>query len=74
MNSFIESQFSFCPLLWMFNGSRRLNNMIDRIQERGLRIVYRDYISSFEDLLKKNESVTIHHRNIQLAAVEMYTK
>ena len=34
-------------------------------------MVYEDYTSSFEDLLKLDGSVTIHHRNIQLVAVEM---
>ena len=37
-----------------------------------MRIVYRDYTSSFECLLKKNGSVRVHHRNIQLVAVEMF--
>ena len=72
MNSFIESQFSYCPLVWMFNSSRKLNDRINRIHERGLRLVYGDYTSSFEELLDKDESVTVHHRNIQLVAIEMF--
>ena len=52
--------------------SRRLNSRINHIHERGLRIVYEDYMSSFAELLKINESVCIHHRNIQLVAVEMF--
>ena len=72
MNSFVESQFSHCPLVWMFCWTREHNNRINHIQERGLRMVYEDYNSSFEDLLKKNGSVTIHHRNIQLVAIEMF--
>ena len=72
MNAFIESQFSHCPLVWMFCPSRKLNNMINHIQERGLSIVYNDYISSFTDLLAKNGSITIHHRNIHLVAILMF--
>ena len=72
MNSFTESQFSYCPLVWMFCCSRRLNTRINHIHERGLRIVYRDYSSSFEDLLKKNGSVCVHHRNIQHVAIAMF--
>ena len=34
--------------------------------------MYDDYTSSFEHLLKINGSVTIHHRNVQLVAVEMF--
>ena len=37
-----------------------------------LRMVYRDYTSSFEDLLKRDKSVTIHHRNIQSMAMELF--
>ena len=62
MKSFIESQFGYCPLVWMFH-SRSLNNKINRIQERALRITYNDKSSSFENLLEKDNSVTIHHRN-----------
>ena len=72
MNSFVESQFSYCPLIWMFFDSRRLNTRINRIHERALRIVYKDYESTFDDLLVKNESVCVHHRNIQFVAIEMF--
>ena len=72
MNAFIESQFSYCPLIWMFCHSRRLNRRINHIHERGLRIVYEDYTSSFTELLKINGSVSIHHRNIQLVAIVMF--
>ena len=41
MNSFISSQFGYCPLVWMFH-NRKLNNRINRIHERSLRVVYKD--------------------------------
>jgi hypothetical protein len=72
MKSFIESQFSFCPIVWMFCLSRKMNNRINHIQERGLRIVYQDYTSSFDELLAKDKSVRIHHKNIQRVALEMF--
>ena len=46
MKSFIESQFGYCPLVWMFH-SRSLNNKINRLHERTLRITYNDKSSSF---------------------------
>ena len=52
--------------------SRDLNRKINHIHERGLRMVYMGYTSSFKDLLKKDGSVTIHQRNIQLVAIEMF--
>ena len=39
---------------------------------RALRIVYEDDILSFEDLLNKDNTFTIHQQNIQAAAIEMY--
>ena len=71
MHSFIQAQFSFCPLLWMFC-SRKLNDKINSIHKRALQNVYLDYTSTFEELLKKDNSVTIHHRTIQLLAIEMF--
>ena len=70
MKSFFDSQFSYCPLIWMFI-SRNTNHKINKL-ERSLRILYKDDISSFNELLQKDNSVTVHTRNIQLLAVEMY--
>ena len=71
MNAFIFSQFGYCPLVWMFH-SRKLNNRINNIHERALRIVYRDYKSTFKQLLKQNKSVSIHQRNLQILATEIF--
>ena len=71
MKAFITSQFGYCPLVWMFH-SRKLNNCINRIHERALRITYKDYISSFKDLLKKDKSVSIHQRNLQVLVTEIF--
>ena len=72
MKAFIESQFSYCPLIWMFHGSRTLENRINSLHERALRISYRDSHSTFEELLKKDESFHIHERNLQRLATEMF--
>ena len=45
---------------------------INRLHERCLRIIYCDKQSSFEELLEKDSSVSIHERNIQILATEMY--
>ena len=71
MQSFILSQFGYCPLVWMFQ-SRKLNDRINKIHKRALRIVYQDRTSSFEELLKKDKSFTTHERNIQTLAIELY--
>ena len=71
MKAFISSQFGYCPLVWMLC-SRRLNHRINKIQERALRIVYRDQSSTFEDLLTRDGSVSNHVRNLQFLATEVY--
>ena len=71
MKAFIESQFNYCPLIWMLH-SRTLNNKINRIHERALRTVYSDYNSSFNEFLDKDGSFTIHQRNVQSLAIEIY--
>ena len=52
--------------------SRTLNNKINRLHERCLRIIYNDNTSSFTDLLEIDNSVSVHHRNIQVLATELY--
>ena len=71
MNAIIISQFSYCPVIWMFH-DRNVNNKINKILEKALRIAFKDMSSKFEDLLKKAASVTIHQRNPQLLATESY--
>jgi len=71
MKAFILSQFGYCPLVWMFH-SRKLNHRINRIHERALRIVYKDNESTFKELLDKDDSFTIHEKNIQTLAIELY--
>ena len=52
--------------------SRIINKKINRLQEKCLRIIDDDKQSSFEELLEKDSSVSIHERNTQILATEMY--
>ena len=70
MKSFMTSQFGYCPLTWMFH-SRALNNKINSIHDRALRIIS-DSKSTFEELLNKSNSVPIHHTSLQVLAMEMF--
>ena len=69
MRAFVISQFQYFPLVWMFH-SRHLNNKINRIHERALRIAYKDYKSSFNTLLDK--SVNIHAKNLKTLMIEVF--
>ena len=68
MKAFVESQFSYCPLIWMLH-SRGLNNKINRTHERVLRIIFNDKSSAFQKLLNKDNSVKIHHRSIRATEI-----
>ena len=71
MKAFIESQFQYCPLVWIFH-SRTINNRVNKVHERALRLVYKDDQYTFQQLLGKDNTVTIRHRNSQTVAIEMY--
>ena len=60
MNTFVMFQFSYCPFVWMFH-DRSVNKKINKIQERALRIAYKDGCSSLEVI---TSSVSIHQRNV----------
>ena len=68
---FFSSQFGYCPLVWMFH-NRKYNNKINCLHERMLRRVYKDYKSSFSELLSEDKSLTVYHRNVQKIAIDMY--
>ena len=70
MKGFVLSQFSFSPLVGMFV-DRTINAKIDALHYRALKIVYRDNESSFEELLRRDKSVTVHHKNIHFLAIEL---
>ena len=71
MRVFILSQFSYCPLIWMFC-DRQTNNRVNKIHEKSLRLAYDDYESNFQSLLEKDTSTSIHDKNLQLLLTELY--
>ena len=52
--------------------SRKLNERINHIHERALRIVYKDFNSPFQELLIQDDSLNIHHRNLQKLVTEIF--
>ena len=70
IKSFITSQFSYCSLIWMFY-SCNINNKINRIRERTLRLVDQNNLN-FSELLDLDNSVTVHQRNLQVLVTEIY--
>ena len=70
MKAYINSQFNYCPLVWMMH-SLSINNKVNLVHERALRIVHKDKFFSFENLLEIDKAVKIHVRNLQVLVTEM---
>ena len=65
------SNFNYCPLIWLFC-NKGANKEIDRTHKRALRILFKDYESSFETLLARSSSNSIHIKNLQKLMTEIY--
>ena len=66
-----SSQFNYSQLVWMCH-NRTNKNKINRLHEKCPPLIYNGKKSSLEDLLKKDESVSIHHRNLRTLTVELF--
>ena len=71
MNTHFKSQFNYCPIVWMCC-NRSLNTKINRLHEQCLWIDYNDKKSTFNELLVKDGSLSIHHQNLQKLTVKMF--
>ena len=63
MTVLITSQFSYCPMVWMCN--RRARN-----KKHFMKGLYKH--STFEKLLDKDKSFSIHPQNLQVLGTDMY--
>ena len=63
VNAFFYLQFNYCQLVRVCH-NRTNNNKINRLHESCSRLIHNNKKSSFKDLLEKNGSVSIHHRNL----------
>ena len=70
INSFILSNFSYCPLVWYFSSCESIRK-IEKIQKRCLRIILNDYESDYETLLR-NSKPTMEIQRLTTLAVEIF--
>ena len=70
VNSFVMSNFNYCPLIWNFCNAN-LATKIEKIQERALRLINNDQ-SSYETLLENYGKCTIRVRTLRLLATEIF--
>ena len=70
-DTIILSNFNYCPLVWLFCNNAA-NDEINRAHKPCLRVLYQDYESSFQLLLSRGNSHTIHFKNLQKLMAEIY--
>ena len=70
LNAFFMSQCNDYHLTWMCHSHAK--NKINRLHGTCLRVIYKDKVYTFEQLLEKDSSVPIHTKNLRFLAVEMF--
>ena len=71
INSFILSNFNYCPVVRHFSYCESIRK-IKKIQKRYLRIVLNDYESDYETLLHNSNKPTMEIRRLRTLAVEIF--
>ena len=71
VQSFVYSNFNYCPLVWHFC-SAKSTNKIEKIQERALRFLHNDHVSSHNDLLLKSQRCTMHLSRLRSLSLEIF--
>ena len=71
VNSFIYSNFNYCPLVWHFSSCKALRK-IENIHKRCLRMIHNDYDSDYETLLKISGTSTMQIKRIKQLAIEIF--
>ena len=71
LNSFLYSNFNYCPLVWHFCSSESLYK-IEKIQERVLRLLHSDFASDYAELLKKSGKATMEIKRLRCLAMEVF--
>ena len=71
LNSFVYSNFNYCPLVWHFCSSKSLYK-IEKIQERALRLLHNDFASDYAELLKKSGKATMEIKRLRCLAMEIF--
>ena len=69
-NAFIDSQFNYAPLLWMFC-RKTLYSKIEKIHHKTLKVIYQSN-DTYENLLLHSNTVSVHQRHLRFLMIEIY--
>ena len=70
-NAFINSQFNYAFLIWMFANKCSIDRIL-KIHKRTVKIVYDVYDESYENLLNRSGDISIHQKHLRYLAIEVY--
>ena len=70
-NAFINSQFNYAPLVWIFSGKTSINKTC-KIYYRTLQVIRNDYQKSYDELPDINNDVNIHQKHLRILALEAF--
>ena len=69
-NAFIDSQFNYAPLIWMFC-RKGLYLKIQKIHHKTLKVIYQSN-NTYKELLELSETVSIHQGHLRVLVTEVY--
>ena len=58
LNSFVLSNFNYCPLVWNFCSSKLFKEIEKKMQEQALRILHNDCLREQTQLLNKSSKTS----------------
>ena len=70
-NSFIVSQFSFCPIVWNYC-KRSDKEKMEKIQYRALKYVHRDFTASYRNLRQRSNVPLLHINRLRNITCEVF--
>ena len=71
IQSFVYSNFNYCPLVWYFSSSKSLQK-IEKIQERALRLLDNDHTSLYGNLLLRSNKCTMLVARQRILCIEIF--
>ena len=71
IESFIMSNFNYCPLVWLFCSAESVRKQ-EKVQERALRFLFDNYEYDYEHLLVLANKPSIEVRKLRLLSIEIF--
>ena len=70
-HAFIMSNFNFCPLIWHFCPKGNTEKL-EKVHFRALKFIFQDFNSTYDILLERAGSTTLHLSRLRFLAIETF--